>query len=163
MSKKLTGNGLWESSRMMLPQHKEAAIARMKGSIASTEQPTREDLEMIRDYIFLPIMHTIVRKKSQDIAISAESLRLLYSQAAHVLAKNIQSDFMKVKKAMLERNIRVFEEEKGYDSMHYRYVCRGHEDLFAFSREIMLAEIGVRIGKYADNLVEFMKESIPKR
>lgn len=26
MSKKLEGNGLWESSRMMLPQHKEAII-----------------------------------------------------------------------------------------------------------------------------------------
>lgn len=27
MSKKLSGNGLWESSRMMLPQHKERIIA----------------------------------------------------------------------------------------------------------------------------------------
>ncbi|BFH11207.1 YolD-like family protein [Bacillus cereus] len=26
MSKKLSGNGLWESSRMMLPQHKEALL-----------------------------------------------------------------------------------------------------------------------------------------
>jgi len=27
MSKKLEGNGLWESSRMMLPEHKESYIA----------------------------------------------------------------------------------------------------------------------------------------
>lgn len=27
MSKKLTGNGLWESSRMMLPEHKEQLLA----------------------------------------------------------------------------------------------------------------------------------------
>jgi hypothetical protein len=30
MSKKLEKNGLWESSRMMLPQHREAFIARQK-------------------------------------------------------------------------------------------------------------------------------------
>lgn len=30
MSKKLQGNGLWESSRMMLPQHKERIIEHQK-------------------------------------------------------------------------------------------------------------------------------------
>ena len=30
MSKKLTGNGLWESSRMMLPEHKETIVQRNK-------------------------------------------------------------------------------------------------------------------------------------
>jgi hypothetical protein len=158
MSKKLTGNGLWESSRMMLPQHKEAAVERMKGRAESSEPPKREDLQLIRDYIILPIMHTIVLKKSQDIAMSAETLKLLYSKAAQVLAINIEGDLKNVKKAMLERNIRVFEEEKGHDSMHYRYVCRGHEDRFGLRRDMILAEISVRIGKYTSNLTAAMQK-----
>lgn len=50
MTKKLESNGLWESSRMMLPEHKEALIkngegndlARMKGP----KRPTRDEFEL---------------------------------------------------------------------------------------------------------------------
>ncbi|BFH15030.1 hypothetical protein J6TS7_14890 [Paenibacillus dendritiformis] len=40
MSKKLQKNGLWESSRMMLPQHKEALLNRRLG-LDQAAQPAR--------------------------------------------------------------------------------------------------------------------------
>ncbi|MDR6884851.1 YolD-like family protein [Bacillus sp. 3255] len=45
MSKKLEHNGLWESSRMMLPQHKEAAIIKRKES-QRLPRPIRDDQEI---------------------------------------------------------------------------------------------------------------------
>ncbi|MDR6883093.1 YolD-like family protein [Bacillus sp. 3255] len=42
MGKKLEHNGLWESSRMMLPQHKEAAIIKRKES-QRLPRPIRDD------------------------------------------------------------------------------------------------------------------------
>ncbi|MDD9269559.1 YolD-like family protein [Paenibacillus sp. GCM10023248] len=45
MSKKLELNGLWESSRMMLPQHKEAAIRKRKEA-QRLSQPIRDEQEI---------------------------------------------------------------------------------------------------------------------
>jgi hypothetical protein len=42
MSKKLQGNGLWESSRMMLPEHKEAILAWRRRS----ERRSRPELDV---------------------------------------------------------------------------------------------------------------------
>ncbi|BFT73124.1 YolD-like family protein [Paenibacillus sp. P36] len=45
MSKKLELNGLWESSRMMLPQHKEAAIKSRKEN-QRISRPIRDEQEI---------------------------------------------------------------------------------------------------------------------
>jgi hypothetical protein len=44
VSKKLELNGLWESSRMMLPQHKEAAIKRKESQ--RILRPIRDEQEI---------------------------------------------------------------------------------------------------------------------
>ncbi|WP_339222604.1 YolD-like family protein [Paenibacillus sp. FSL W7-1332] len=48
MSKKLEGNGLWESSRMMLPERKEAII-RLQLQEGRKDRPTldRQEFELI--------------------------------------------------------------------------------------------------------------------
>jgi hypothetical protein len=52
MSKKLTGNGLWESSRMMLPQHREAFVAQQK-KVAPRIKPIihEDEYELIVRYL----------------------------------------------------------------------------------------------------------------
>lgn len=45
MSKKLELNGLWESSRMMLPQHKESAI-RQRKEAQRQSRPIRDEQEI---------------------------------------------------------------------------------------------------------------------
>jgi hypothetical protein len=45
MSKKLELNGLWESSRMMLPQHKESAISKRKEA-QRMSRPIRDEQEI---------------------------------------------------------------------------------------------------------------------
>ncbi|MEC0270122.1 YolD-like family protein [Paenibacillus anseongense] len=45
MSKKLELNGLWESSRMMLPQHKEAALRSRKEN-QRMSRPIRDEQEI---------------------------------------------------------------------------------------------------------------------
>jgi hypothetical protein len=111
MSKKLEGNGLWESSRMMLPQHKEAVQNRLSDKAVQHSRPTTEEINMMRDYVLLPIIHSIIIKKAREVESSSETLRLLYSKVAQVLAKNIHADLSKVKRGLMEKNIRVFEEE----------------------------------------------------
>ncbi|RUT39487.1 YolD-like family protein [Paenibacillus anaericanus] len=45
MSKKLQGNGLWESSRMMLPQHKEM-IQESKKDYSKKKKPDLDEQEI---------------------------------------------------------------------------------------------------------------------
>jgi len=159
MSKKLEGNGLWESSRMMLPQHKEQSMSIQNDMPSLTpEPPTRKEIEMMREYIILPVALKIVEKISLEVEVSSQTLKQLYSAAAKVLAKNIREDARKSQKALLERNIRVFEDSKDDKELVYRFVCRGREDRFIMTRDFMRAEIGIKIGRYVQNLIIVLQE-----
>lgn len=160
MSKKLTGNGLWESSRMILPQHKEQSMPIQNSTPSPTfEPPTRKEIELMRDYIILPVALRIVEKKCIEVEMSSETLKLLYSTAAKILAKHIRYDAQKCKKALFEQNIRVFEDTVGDTELIYRYDCRGYKDHLVMTKDFMRTEISVRIGRYVRDLVTAMQKA----
>jgi hypothetical protein len=160
MTKKLEGNGLWESSRMMLPQHKEQSMPIQNNTFARAAEPvTKQEIEMMRDSIILPMALGIVEKNSREVAMSSLTLKVLFSSAAQILAKQIRADAQKSKKVLVERNIQVMEESKDDTELIYRYVCRGHEARFVMTKDFMRAEIGVRIGRYAKSLVDVLQEA----
>ncbi|OAB30288.1 hypothetical protein PMSD_21150 [Paenibacillus macquariensis subsp. defensor] len=166
MSKKLEGNGLWESSRMMLPQHKEQSLALSihNDTFPKPQEPlTRKEMDMMREYILLPVALHIVEKKILEVEISPQMLKLLYSTAAKVLAKHIREDIQKSKKVLFERNIRVFEDSKSDSELTYRYICRGMEDQFVMTKDYMRAEVSVRIGRYVRSLATVMKETATQK
>ncbi|MCK9859616.1 hypothetical protein [Paenibacillus sp. ATY16] len=154
MSKKLEGNGRWESSRMMLPEHREQYLSRRYGQQeqVKTDLPTKEELELVRDYVLLPMMLTIVDKNSTEIGLTSYSLKNLYVKASQVLMTRIHADLSEVRKQMKVRNIRVFQEERVDSAIHYRFVCRGYEDTFAMMRDVVRAEISIRISKYVSEM-----------
>jgi hypothetical protein len=160
MSKKLEGNGLWESSRMMLPQHKEQSMQNQSDQPPlAPEPPTKKELEIMRDFVILPVALEIVEKKSIEVEMSSLTLKLLYTAAAKILAKHIREDVQKSKKALVERNIHVFEDSKDDTELIYRYICRGHEDRFVVTKDFMRKEISGRIGRYAKSLVAAFREA----
>jgi hypothetical protein len=160
MTKKLEGNGLWESSRMMLPQHKAQSMPIQNNTFARAAEPvSKQEIELMRDSIILPMALGIVEKNSREVAMSSLTLKLLFSSAAKILAKQIRADAQKSKKVLVERDIRVMEESKDDTELIYRYVCRGHEDRFVMTKDFMRAEIGVRIGRYANSLVGILQEA----
>ena len=154
MSKKLENNGLWESSRMMLPQHREALLNRHHEipSLRSSH-PKKEDIELIRDYILLPIMYTLVTKKISEAKLSSETLKSLYAKAAQILAVNIYKDLSKVKQEMMEKELRVVNEEKYEDVWKLHYAYHDFEDRLIITKEYMKAEISKRLARYTDSLI----------
>ncbi|MHA0857320.1 hypothetical protein [Paenibacillus sp. CMAA1364] len=160
MSKKLEGNGLWESSRMMLPQHKEQSMSMSvlhDNTHLSKEPPTRRELDMMREYVLLPVALHIVERKILEVERSPQMLKLLYATAGKVLANHIREDVHKSKKALFDRHIRLFEDSKNDSELTYRYICRGYENQFMMTRDFMRAEISVRIGRYVGKLAGEMK------
>lgn len=159
MTKKLEGNGLWESSRMMLPQHKDQSMQLQNGiPAAPSEPPTKKEIEVMRDYVILPVALKIIEKKRMEIEVSSETLRGLYTAAANVLAKSIREDMYHSKKVLLESDIRVFEDSKDDNELHYRYTCRGRVDRFVMTKDFMRAEVSTRIGRYVRSLVMTLQE-----
>jgi len=151
MSKKLQGNGRWESSRMVLPEHRKQYLERRNGQQepSKPELPNREEIELIRDFILLPMILTIIDKNSREIALSSYSLKPLYIKASQALMTKIHTDLYEVRKQLKIKNIKVFQEEDRMDNaLYYRYVCRGYEDTFAMVRDVAKAEISVRISRY---------------
>ncbi|WP_281887756.1 hypothetical protein [Paenibacillus sp. YYML68] len=164
MSKKLHNNGLWESSRMMLPEHREALIERRKSKqdeagvegapVARPNVPTQEELAWIRSSALLPIMLSIVENNLQTIQTSSYPLKRLYVSATHLLMDAIHADLAKVRKSLKQRGIKVFEDEKIDGAIRYRFICRGYEDSFVMLRDMVRAEISVRLSDYIGGIFQ---------
>ncbi|WP_372814798.1 YolD-like family protein [Paenibacillus sp.] len=69
MSKKLQGNGLFESSRMMLPEHKEAYILHQQ-NLRKNSPPQLDDQEMER--ISMLIAESMQFRKQVTVVLFGE-------------------------------------------------------------------------------------------
>ncbi|WP_159883508.1 hypothetical protein [Paenibacillus puerhi] len=150
MSIKLTGNGRWEASRMMLPEHKETLVERSapKPEDAPTPKvPTYEELELIRDAVLLPFMLTIVEDNSKDLLLLTSPLKKLYVMAAHVLLDHLHKELVHVNKELRARKIKVFRDDREDHDLHFRYIYRGYEDRFVITRDVAKATIGMKIAQ----------------
>jgi hypothetical protein len=69
MSKKLEANGLWESSRMIIPQHKESAL-RQAAEVHAIPRPILDDQEV--DIINATLRQSYIFKKNVDLSLYGE-------------------------------------------------------------------------------------------
>ncbi|GIP58007.1 hypothetical protein [Paenibacillus woosongensis] len=167
MSKKLSGNGLWESSRMMLPQHKEQSVSASRqaaGEAAAggaahrtVSPPTAKDIEVIKSYIILPVALEIVEKKNREVEMSSQTFKALYAAATKVLAQHIRGDIQRYRKSLLEQGIRIFEPSMDGLDIRYRFVCRGMEDEFTMTRDYLKSQVSLAIGHYTNHLTAILR------
>ncbi|MEK8131977.1 hypothetical protein WMW72_29120 [Paenibacillus filicis] len=160
MSKKLEGNGLWESSRMMLPQHKEQSMLARQ---AEKTPPTSKETELMRRSIILPVALRIVEKNSRDMELSSQTLRPVYAAAAKVMIRQMREDLQKSKKALVESQIRLTEDSKDEAVICYRYVCRGIQGRLEMTKEFMRQEVSLTIGRYASSLVTTLQQAMSRK
>jgi len=148
MSKKLAENGRWESSRMMLPEHREALIDRKQPQPEPKRGPSKEELPLIRDFILLPTLLTYAENGRKSAEKIVHPFKELFVQAIDVLMDRLHADLVQARKELRGHNIKVWEDEQIDGTMWYRYVCRGYEDRFPITRDLVRAEMSVRLGKY---------------
>jgi hypothetical protein len=156
MSKKLEKNGLWESSRMMLPEHREALVRRTQPEPEQPERPNVPTREELGSCALLPVMLSIVETSGRTVAASTSPLKKLYMTATQVLMNLIHADLVQVKKELKARNIRVCEDERIDGAIRYRFICRGYEDSLSLIRDVVRAEIGVKLGSYINVMAKIL-------
>ncbi|WP_338043944.1 hypothetical protein [Paenibacillus lutrae] len=156
-SKKLSGNGLWESSRMLLPEHREALIQRRKEHPEQRSQmAVLEELVLIKNYAILPIMLTVVEtslRKTQT-QVTDNALKKLYLVAANILIDRIVRDISETKKLLREQGIKVYEDEKIDGNLRVKFICRGYEDDIAIVRDVVKSEISIKIQRYIEEIAQ---------
>jgi hypothetical protein len=113
-------------------------------------RPTHHDIELIRDYILLPHMMTMVDRSRVEIEKSANPLRDLMSRFMIIMLDMINADLVNIRIAMSKSSIKVWDDEHAGDVLYYRFKCRGYEERFGMMREVMRAEISVRLKEYGN-------------
>lgn len=157
MSKKLQHNGLWESSRMMLPQHKEQSL-HLGQEISVSEPPTAKELHLMRDSIILPVTLEIMHKKRMELEMTDLMLKGAYLEVTKILIRSLQKDWQKTKKALIEHKIRLQEDSRDTTQIIYRYLCRDYVDQLVITKDHMRDEIGRKIDIYIKNLIGILQE-----
>ncbi|GGH25521.1 hypothetical protein [Paenibacillus segetis] len=152
---KLDDNERWKS-KMLLTEHVEGYEQRQQShenKIITTEERT-----MIRDYILLPYMEKMVQKSLADIEYSTNILKRLYLMAGQKILDQIVNDLYRLRRELKRRNIKLLTEEQSEMVIYHRYYCRGYEEQFGMTRDIMRAEISVQLTKYISGLTAQLKE-----
>ncbi|GIP10873.1 hypothetical protein HMSSN036_10150 [Paenibacillus macerans] len=147
---KLDGNERWKS-KMLLTEHQEQYESR--NDPKKTSRPTTEELSMIRDYILLPYMLTMVQKSADDIERSPNLLKQLYLAAGQAVINKISKDMYDLRRELTKRNIKIISDEHADLVVYHRFLCRGYEDRFGMTRDVMRSEISVRLKKYIKEVV----------
>lgn len=126
--------------------------------MTTAQKPTEEEQEMILNSILLPMMLTMIEKNGKEFELSTNMLRKYYIAATQILMNRIYTEMVKNKNELKARQIRVFEDIRPDDDLHYKYTCRGYEYPFAIMRDVVKAKISVMMGEYVVGLLTKMKE-----
>jgi hypothetical protein len=148
---KLDGNERWKS-KMLLTEHQEQYENR-RDIKNSRNRPTEDEFKMIRDYILLPYMLSMVQKNIEDTGNQSNLLKQLYVTADQAVMKQISADMYSVRRELSKRNIKITNDEQADMVIYHRFICRGYEDRFGMVRDVMRSEISIRLSKYFKELI----------
>ncbi|WP_223066488.1 hypothetical protein [Paenibacillus caui] len=148
---KLDGNERWKS-KMLLTEHQEQYEHHSEAR--NSHRPTEDELIMIRDYILLPYMLSMVQKSIDDIENNSNLLKKLYLAAGQVVKNKISEDLYRLRRELSKRNIKIINDEQVDLIVYHRFICRGYEDRFGMVRDVIRSEISIRLSKYLKEIGE---------
>ncbi|GGH16743.1 hypothetical protein [Paenibacillus segetis] len=118
---------------------------------------TTEERTMIRDYILLPHLESMVQKSLDEIEYSTNILKRLYLMAGQVVLDQIVNESRKSKRELQQRNIRMLETKHEGFIINHHYFCRGYNDVFGITRDTMKSEISIKLSHYIYDLARHLK------
>lgn len=155
---RLDGNERWKS-KLLLTEH---ADRYEQSDIPRNNLITSEERLLLRDYILLLHIETMVQKSLSETEYSVNILKRLYLMAGQYIIEKVTRDQHRLRKEMKQRNIRILQEEQSELVVYYRYYCRGYEERFGITRDVMRSEISLRLTRYVAELGAIMRERVHK-
>lgn len=119
---------------------------------------TVEERTMVRDLILLPYLDTMVSKSLREIELSGSILQRASMIAGQAIQQRIMDDTHRLQKELKQRNIRVVPDEQEEFLVYYKIFCRGYQERFGLTRDVMRTEISLRLTRYTAELGKALKE-----
>lgn len=140
---KLDGNGRW-GTKMLLTEHQEQYQNRDN---KISKGVTTDEIKLIREYVLLPHTLTMLQKSLDDLKRSRIMLHQIMEQFIIKVMDEVSGELYRVRRELKQHDIKVLSDESHDDIVYTRYICRGYENRFGMTREIMRSEIGVHLSQ----------------
>ncbi|WP_342480007.1 hypothetical protein NST07_20370 [Paenibacillus sp. FSL L8-0340] len=156
---KLNGNERWKT-KMLMTEHVEEYERKEEEKTTGSKMLTNDEREMIRDLILLPHIDTMVSKSLKEIEHSSGILKRAYLLAGEAIQRRIMQDTYRLQKELKQRNVRFIVDEQDEFVIYHKIFCRGYQDRFGMTRDVMRTEISLRLTKYTAELGESLKDHL---
>ncbi|QTH44985.1 hypothetical protein J4772_11610 [Cohnella sp. LGH] len=151
---KLEGNGRW-GGKMLLTEHQEQ-YGRREQTISG--KATSDEMRLIREAILLPHLMTMLQRSIDEISRSQISMHNVMARFMRVLLDRVSLESFGTRRELKKRNIKILSDQTQDDIVYTSYLCRGYEDKFGMTREIMRAEISSHLAKAVESILKPIKE-----
>jgi hypothetical protein len=152
---KLDGNERWKS-KMLMTEHVDQYEQKQEDTVRKII--TVDERTMVRDLILLPYIDTMVGKSLKEIEHSGNILKRAYVMAGQAIQQRVMQDTYQLQKELKQRNIRVLADEQEEFLVYYKIFCRGYQERFGLTRDVMRTEISLRLTRYTADLGTVLKE-----
>ncbi|WP_438497483.1 hypothetical protein [Paenibacillus sp. IHBB 3054] len=152
---KLNGNERWKT-KMLMTEHVEQYEQKQDDEVR--KMITVDERTMVRDLILLPYIDTMVSKSLKEIEHSGNILKRAYLMAGQAIQRRIIQDTYQLQKELKQRNIRMLADEQEEFLVYYKIFCRGYQERFGLTRDVMRTEISLRLTKYTADLGTVLKD-----
>lgn len=154
---KLDGNERWKT-KMIMTEHVQEYEQKQGEEVR--RRITVEERTMVRDLILLPYLDTMVSKALREIELSSSILQRASMIAGQAIQQRIMDDTHRLQKELKQRNIRVVADEQEEFLVYYRIFCRGYQERFGLTRDVMRTEISLRLTRYTAELGSILKDEL---
>ncbi|MEC0168150.1 hypothetical protein [Paenibacillus graminis] len=152
---KLEGNERWKT-KMIMTEHVEQYEEQQRDT--GNKLITIEERTMVRDLILLPYIDTMVGKNLKEMELSSSILKRAYLMAGQAIQRRIMQDTYQLQKELKQRNIKVLADEQDEFILYYKVFCRGYQERFGLTRDVMRTEISLRLTQYTAELGIVLKD-----
>ncbi|MBQ4899380.1 hypothetical protein KB559_11080 [Paenibacillus sp. Marseille-P2973] len=120
---------------------------------------TTEERRMIRDYILLTHMLTMIQKSIEDLKFTDSLFKDVFMACNEHIENMVLMDAKNHRLTLKDYGIQVTREEHAGFVVYYHYICRGYTDRLGLTRDVMRSEISIRLGKYVAEIGEAIKRA----
>ncbi|MDH6370534.1 hypothetical protein M2444_002314 [Paenibacillus sp. PastF-3] len=154
---KLDNNERWKT-KMIMTEHVEQYEEQQREN--PNKMITTEERTMVRDLILLPYIDTMVGKSLKELEHSSSIMKRTFLMAGEAIQRRIMQDTYQLQKELKQRNIKMLADEQDEFITYYKIFCRGYQERFGLTRDVMRTEISLRLTKYTSELGSILKEHL---
>ncbi|MDF2938585.1 MAG: hypothetical protein K0Q90_3958 [Paenibacillaceae bacterium] len=144
------------TTKFLLKEHTEAYEVRYDKPMG--DQPTVEEWGMIRDFILLPYMLTMIQRNIDQLRAGREIFKNLYAALAEEIASAIEKDMFTLRRELTRRSIHITTGEQDDIVLNYIYRYKGYSGTFGITREETRAQMGIRLARYTKDVWAKLKK-----